>query len=540
MAIEKGTKLFFKNGTQTNYNSLEKKDAGTFYVTSDTHRLYLGEDLLSQAVVTVQTINDLSQDLHIDGQIAYVQKGNILCIYDSSLKTWAQLNPDTAIATLSQYVETTSAGVTTVSTSIYENRGEHAVNAFQGSFKVAGENGIEIGSGDNGSTLKVGLQQLALANGENQVTLAVGKSNNKITIKGDGDTSVSSDESGITISTTANDYRVVRTAQNSVNPTGFTIGSETQGFSLNGTLHLEDKNHEGNTEDVAMESASIDPVISIGQKGNSSAHFANGEAVINTYTQTEIQNKINEAKRQMNAMTYKGKLDSTKGLPTAEVQIGDTYMVAEAGVYIPNDNKKYPVGTLIVAKGTEDEKTGFITSNLGWDAVQASDTDTTYTLTGSAADKAIILHPSAGAEQSLTIADDKIVTSAITTDAEGAPTLTIKHNAVDHTATTGAAIEQATGRTATLSYISAVSVNDQGHVTNVTTTTAKLLDTVNAEASWGIEDATGGVTLNFGITDSANIRKDDNLSLTSDSLVIQKSGADQDKKVSVDLVWGTF
>lgn len=539
MAIEKGTKLFFKNGTQTNYNGLEKKDAGTFYVTSDTHRLYLGEDLLSQAVVTVKTINDLSQDLHIDGQIAYVQTGNILCIYDSSVNTWAQLNPDTAIATLSQYVETND-GVTTVSTSIKENRGEHAVNAFQGSFKVAGENGIEIGSGDNGSTLKVGLQQLALANGENQVTLAVGKSNNKITIKGDGDTSVSSDESGITISTTANDYRVVGTTQSSVNHTGFTIGSETQGFSLNGTLHLEDKNHKGNTEDVAMESASIDPVISIGQKGNRSAHFANGEAVIDTYTQAEIQNKINEAKRQMNAMTYKGKLDSTKGLPTAEVQIGDTYMVAEAGVYIPNDNKKYPVGTLIVAKGTEDEKTGFITSNLGWDAVQASDTDTTYTLTGSAEDKAIILYSSTGAEQSLTIADDKIVTSAITTDAEGAPTLTIKHNAVDHTATTGAAIEQATGQTATLSYISAVSVNDQGHVTNVTTTTAKLLDTVNAKASWGIEDATGGVTLNFGITDSANIRKDDNLSLTSDSLVIQKSGADQDKKVSVDLVWGTF
>lgn len=539
MAIEKGTKLFFKNGTQTNYNGLEKKDAGTFYVTSDTHRLYLGEDLLSQAVVTVETINNLSQDLHIDGQIAYVQKGNILCIYDSSLNTWAQLNPDTAIAGLSQYVET-SAGVTTVSTSIKENRGEHVEKPFQGSFKVAGENGIEIGSSDNGSTLKVGLQQLALANGENQVTLAVGKSNNKITIKGDGDTSVSSDESGITISTTANDYRVVGTTQNSANHTGFTIGSEAQGFSLNGTLHLEDKNHKGNTEDVAMESASIDPVISIGQKGNSSAHFANGEAVIDTYTQAEIQNKIDEAKRQMDAMTYKGKLDSTKGLPTAEVQIGDTYMVAEAGVYIPNDNKKYPVGTLIVAKGTEDKKTGFITSNLGWDAVQASDTDTTYTLTGSAEDKAIILRPSAGSEQSLTIADDKIVTSAITTDAAGAPTLTIKHNAVDHTATTGAAIEQATGQTATLSYISAVSVNDQGHVTNVTTTTAKLLDTVNAEASWGIENTTGGVILNFGITDSASSTKEDNLSLTSDSLVIQSSNADENKKVSVDLVWGTF
>lgn len=538
MAIGNGTKLFFKNGLQSKYDALTSKDAGTFYVTSDTHRLYLGDNLLSQAVVTVASTANLTSDLEVDGQIVYVQKGNILCIYDATLSNWAQLNPDTAIASLSQEVETAN-NIATVTTSIKENRGDHSEAGWEDSFKVTGANGIAISSA-NSDTLTVGLEQLALSNGENEVTLAVGKSNNQIKIKGAGDTTVSADTNGLTISTTANDYRVVQTAAADQNHTRLTLANDAQGFVLEGTLHLEDKNHDGGSEDVTFESTSLDPVISIGTSGTSSAHFKNGEAVIDTFTQAQIIDKIAEAKRQMNAMTYMGKLDENKALPTQNVQIGDTYMVAKAGAYIPGDSKVYPVGTLIVAKGTEDAETGYITSGLAWDAVQASDTDTTYTLTGSGEDKTVILKPSTGSEQTLTIADDGIVTTAITTDGIGAPTLTIKHGAVTHKATTGTAIEQSSGKASTLSYISAVTVNDQGHVTNVETTTAKLLDTVNDVASWTIEAATGGVSLNFGIKDTASVTKEDAFNLTSSSLLIADASTDTDKKVSVDLVWGTF
>ena len=45
--------VFFKLGQQSAYNGLTSRDAGTFYVTSDTHRLYLGDNLLSQAVEVI-------------------------------------------------------------------------------------------------------------------------------------------------------------------------------------------------------------------------------------------------------------------------------------------------------------------------------------------------------------------------------------------------------------------------------------------------------------------------------------------------------
>jgi hypothetical protein len=531
--ITSGTKLFFKNGLQSKYDALTSRDAGTFYVTSDTHRLYLGDNLLSQAVVTVNSVSDLTSStaLKVDGQIAYVKDGNILCIYDTTKGDWAQLNPDTAIAAFDQSVEIAN-NIATVTTEITENRGAHAATAWSDSFKITGANGTKVSA--SGDTVTVGLEDLALANGDNTVTLAVGTSNNKITIKGAGDTTVSAAENGLTISTTANDYRVVAD-----NNTKLTLASESAGFSLEGQVVLKDKNHaDSASETVEFVGASIDPTISVGKAGNSQVHFVNGDAVVDTYTQKEITDKIAEAKRQMNAMTYMGKLDENNGLPSEKVQIGDTYMVAKAGAYISGDSKVYPVGTLIVAKGTEDETTGYITSGLGWDAVQASDTDTTYILTGSGEDKAIILKSSLDQEQNLNIKDDGIVTTAITTSASGEPTLTINHGAVAHTASTGTAINSASGVATTLNYVSAVTINEQGHVTDVQTTSAKFVDTINDNASWSINSASNGATLTFTVTDSNKSSVEDEMTLASSSLLI--AGDTANKKVSVDLVWGTF
>lgn len=384
--------------------------------------------------------------------------------------------------------------------------------------------------------MTVGLEQLSLSNdAENKtVTLAVGSSNNKITLKGDGDTTVSADSTGITISTTANDYRVVTD-----DDTKLVLANDTKGFTLEGSLVLKDKNHSDSaSETVEFQSTSINPTISIGKAGNSRTYFENGEAIVDTYTQKEITDKIAEAKRQMNAMTYMGKLDENNALPTQNVQIGDTYMVAKASAYIPGDAKVYPVGTLVVAKGTEDAETGYITSGLGWDAVQAADTDTTYTLTGSEEDKAIILRSSTGDEQYLNVENDGIVTTAIATDKNGTPTLTIGHGKVEHTSTTGAAITAASGKDYTLSYISAVTVNEQGHVIGLETTSASISDTINKSAAWTIASTTNGATLNFGVTDKAGNTVDGEMTLGSSSLLI--TGDDDTKKISVDLVWGTF
>ncbi len=57
MAIENRSLVLFATGTQVKYDELTKSD-NTLYFTSDTHKLYLGEDCISGNVVDVEFVND--------------------------------------------------------------------------------------------------------------------------------------------------------------------------------------------------------------------------------------------------------------------------------------------------------------------------------------------------------------------------------------------------------------------------------------------------------------------------------------------------
>ena len=85
--------VLFKKGLQASLPV--SRDAGTFYVTTDTHRLYLGNDLLSQAVEVVENINALpsSAAVKVKGQFYYAEAENVLAKFNGT--TWVQINPDT-------------------------------------------------------------------------------------------------------------------------------------------------------------------------------------------------------------------------------------------------------------------------------------------------------------------------------------------------------------------------------------------------------------------------------------------------------------
>lgn len=100
--------VMFKRGTQSGFNNLTAYQDGCFYLTTDSHRLYVGTgnntaDLVSQSVISypnwaaIEALSNKSSasyapGLCAEGQFYYAQAENILCTYSSG--KWVQINPD--------------------------------------------------------------------------------------------------------------------------------------------------------------------------------------------------------------------------------------------------------------------------------------------------------------------------------------------------------------------------------------------------------------------------------------------------------------
>ena len=86
---------------------------------------------------------------------------------------------------------------------------------------------------------------------------------------------------------------------------------------------------------------------------------------------TDLTDAINDQIRAANSMQYKTSVSKYEDLPTSEVKVGDTYVVATAFDVIDGENIiYYQAGDLIIASGTESEETGYITENLVWNRVE--------------------------------------------------------------------------------------------------------------------------------------------------------------------------
>lgn len=100
--------VMFKRGTQTGFNNLTTYQDGCFYLTTDSHRLYVGTgnnkaDLVSQSVITypnwaaIEALSNKSSPSYApglcsEGQFYYAKAENILCTYSEG--KWVQINPD--------------------------------------------------------------------------------------------------------------------------------------------------------------------------------------------------------------------------------------------------------------------------------------------------------------------------------------------------------------------------------------------------------------------------------------------------------------
>ena len=553
MANIKEQNVFFKSGSQAKYDALTSRDAGTFYVTHDTHRLYLGNDLLSQAVEIVKEIPQKTDPRAVSGTIFYIEGKNILAIFDKTANDWVQLNPDTSIQDMTLSTADVN-GATELSLIVKENRstkhnGEH--KSFSQKIKFSGAKGITVTPNAGGDGLVITAPELTAGTVDGGAK--IGLDNKVVPIVGEGSTAVSYDSGAGQIKISSSYQNTKVTGGNvAVTPA---LGEQT-GFDV--IVQVNSKTNGSNPEEITLGTGKLNPIIKVatskdaqGLHYGSDAKFKNGIAEVDTYSTAYLDQKFQDTLNQVNAMTYKGKLDVAGGmatLPQSGVHIGDTYILPEAAqVTNSGSNKTYQPGTLFIAKGTEGID-GIIGSDLSFDSVLTSDSDTTYRLVNDV-NNALSFWSSINNSQPqsiISIAGDNCIEATISSEAgkNNQAKISVNHKDLGFTSTNDASLKvsQAKGETKTFTVVDSITQN-KGHITGVTTKEIEVRDTVTtlSEASFDVSAKNNAAKINLAIKDNQGTTIGSEFKITSNTLTLTADTADTTgKTVKAELVWGSF
>lgn len=550
----------FKLGEQSALKTIhDNKQAieGTFYLTSDSHRLYIGLNggtvaPVNEGVITVNTTKDLPSVTDHDltaGSFYYAKEDNILCVYNGS--KWVQINSVVTNKTVANSVSVVG-GEATISTSVTDSLD----TTKTGTFSIKGDKGIVVTA--DGTAITISGTPLSLGTD-------AGEEANSAIIKhvdADGNSAGSAKIIGganVTVVGTADGITISSTDTNTKNASMAVANNETSGFDISVT-----------DSDNTTKSATLDPVIKIGAT-ESEVKFVNGVADLDVYTigevnaiKTGLENKIAQDLKAFNAMEYKGTVgtsDATVGinLPTANVKNGQAYLVT--GNDFTYDGTSYPAGTLVVAQGDESTD-GFIpAADISWAFVTGSTSDTTYSGVAVEGGMTLIRSTDQSSVMNFTVAagnigtdggseigigsDIKIKSSATSGNTQA---LTIAHKTYSNSVTGTADSTQPDAMVAKASsyqipVISGIEVSN-GHVTGFKTQTYTVTDTNATLTAVGatVADAGKGVSVGQSVTltDSANgaTTKNANFSVESDSLEVKAN--DAGSGMTVNMVWGTF
>jgi hypothetical protein len=525
----------FKLGTQAKVDALLKTPGtsvveGSFYLTSDTHRLYIGQKAtaddtnaqlfaVNEGVITVDTIEDLPKVSTGDssvyaGRFYYVTNGNILCVYNG--KSWVQINTNT-----DTYVNSHSYSIK--DGKITDKIGLSNGGNVDATFTVEGANGIQITG--TGTTLTITGDKYSLSS-----TVA----DNKATVKLDSantadDTSVvlaGGDNVTITQNTSTKEVTI---ESKDTKLTGLTGAAAAEGFTITG--------HNSDGGDTTA--ATINPQIKVGKTTQPVAKFVNGTATLDVYSTKDIDDKM----KALNAMVYKGtlgKAGTVETLPTTNICVGDTYLAAED---VTINEHTVHAGSLVIARGTEDAS-GFITTDtLVWDIVESTqDTDTQYSFQAIAG--GIKLHGTAGGDTGQLVVEGGTDVSVATakSDASANQTLTVNHKAVTRTDSADAALDQIKNGETPVTVITGVTTSKTGHVTGVKTRKITLQDSNTTLASVSnAVTATGNIatitsTVKGTLGTGAETSAAGTFKVASTSMTVTGSS----NQVNIDLTWGTF
>ena len=389
----------FLQGTQSDLNkflpggtSAGKAIEGAFYLTTDTHRLYIGRKVttttgsyesgkiypeeVSTGISIVKdtgSLTPVATEAH-DGDFYYIQENNILAVYEGG--QWVQINAPTGIDKINTGVSRPSGNTTDaiVTTEMATQAGTKT-----GKLKFVAGSNVQLTPGTTDQTnteYDIGSMTISATD----TTYAIGSTtsstngNAKIGLKKNGGSSL---ESGAVVikgsSTTGETVNVTSDSSGNIvvsGPKFSNIGYEAttganSNYGITTTLNYTDG--AGSSKTVT---GSIDPQISYGQDGSakSTAHFVQSGsnqpiiADLNVYTKaqadTAISNAITSQLATANAMTYKGTVTSAADLKTKIIanggaHNGDVYKVGVLETAFSVGGVTVQTGDLIILTGEE-------------------------------------------------------------------------------------------------------------------------------------------------------------------------------------------
>jgi hypothetical protein len=577
-SLTKAKQVMFKHGTQASLDQLRKDsgaETGVFYLTNDTHRLYIGNDAnvpvpvnegiiryanLASAIAALGiTSSTTDRQPDLAGVFVYLEEEGVLAIFNGS--DLIQINSDTN--TTYKFTETlseTTQGVVTVTSTLFgkERTGtNYDISAGEFTFSLEGKNGIvldlntnkvtvtgpayKVISGTNSSTAhknsyaEVGLTYVDPADNTE-------KTASSFKIKGSADVRVSGAKNGdVTIEavdTILTDLIVTEKATN-----GFEI------LVKDGKTQVADD---------------IDPRITLGSN-STEYHFNKGVANLPVYTKEEIDSIIVD----FDAMEYMGVFPTSGGIKQlsslTNVKKGDTYKAAQ-NLTVASNGVKADAGDLIIANGTE---TNGVLTSITWEVVPSGNEDTTYRIESETGGFTLVGKSSIGSSttdnnDSGTIylkekTDDKITVSQnITNNAAGDDIeFVFSHKETSRSDTTSTAYDGQSGvaaeyvkKSVTLLTIDAsanqdgVATDKWGHVTGTKQKSWTIKDTNAVMDSMTVaavaSDNLATVTLTPALRQSDGTVKSASGNLLFFSKNANLTVAAENNKIDIDLVWGTF
>lgn len=546
------SKIGFKTGTQTALEALTTTEVGVFYLTNDTMRLYIGVDgnklaPVNPGIITVEKLSSLLDGTFKapNGAFYYATDKNILCV--SVNGSWIQINANTTISSAAFSLSNITGGVSVVHT-IKDSDNKDHVSSFQ--IKSANNNATVSSTGsvvtvDVKNAPEYTLDKAAAvdatkpAKGAKVSLLKAGTAvaNELQILPGDDYVTVTADDDGH-----------IKLGLDASSITGETVVSGAFNMKSATGMPLTLTKSSGKTVLIPF-----DPTITIGKDTQSTVHFANGNAILDVMSSAEVSAEIKAQLQGINALTYKGALTSDSETlakkETDGVSIGDVWLQNYTGD-ASGGSEKYDAGTLWIAQGTEDPKTGLITGGVTWIPVQNFNADTTYTfgstLSGSTLTMNATSKTTGGASAAQTISAITAGTKLNIKAGTGTNAFTIEHTGAAANKTTSTAVGDvsATGNVFSIpgGVITSITTDNTGHVTDYVTHNLEIPFTQSAVSkSVSVATTSGVTTATFNTTaqnKAGGVISSSTASATiaSESLTIEK----KDTGININMTWGTF
>ena len=546
MADYTGNAVKFKLGTQASLNTLKNSqkgwEVGTFYLTSDSSRLYIGQAdelaLLNKSVEIYDNLNALkAKGKSYEGDIAYCVDENVLAYYNGT--TWAQINPDddTILTALTQVVSSVDKGVK-ITTGGTNNDPKKTITGAD--VTITGAKGVQVSTPNNkaititGDTYALNVQEHADTTNDIDLVLDSALQNDStVHIKG-GD--------NVTITKTAGSNGIQIAAKDTK------LNDISLGLGDNGELQVG-ASDTGNTNVLKKQKLGYFVDGSYYGIGSDTK-----QVDLPVYSKEEVDNLF----KKLDGMTYRGTIGTSgttftmdasfnvlKGGTATEIHIGDMFLV-QGGKLTYATGKTAGTGDMLIAtaKDGKSETNGVLAiGDVEWTYVPAgddADIDTTYIFKASGTTDSMTITSSNGGgtvgKIAFTEGDGIVIES---TDNGGTSpnqlSVNIKHGTYDTAKTTD---NKSLTNGGTFDVIDSITYNN-GHISGINTKTIQTLEYKPGPDNVSKDENANSVTISHTLQAGTSLVSDKtaNMVLKSDTLKLTASAGNT---VTADLVWGSF